>query len=379
MRSRQIILRVTAALLMLSNPFERVCAAERWPLWTSYKARFLSDGGRIIDPDLGDRTTSEGQAYALFFSLVADDRDDFHHILSWTEQTLTKGGLSKSLPAWLWAKDGKGSWQVPDWNAASDADLWLAYTLIEAGRLWKEPVLRATGISLAGHIFQEEVVDISGLGTMLLPGPQGFRRQPSTYLLNPSYLPVQLLLALSGQIPDGPWEAIASATPQVVRSSAPKGFEMDWMAYRPGSGFMTQPAPTAPPLASYDAIRVYLWAGMLDPQTPHRKELLDAAPGMLRYLRTHGQPPAEVTEDGVVKDPNGSAGFSAALLPYLDSLNESGLRAKQERRLRSEWDPATGLYGRPLHYYDQNLALFGTGWMEKRFSFDRYGNLSVAW
>jgi endoglucanase len=37
------------------------------------------------------------------------------------------------------------------------------------------------------------------------------------------------------------------------------------------------------------------------------------------------------------------------------------------------------LYGRPARYYDENLALFGTGWMERRFRFGREGELEVSW
>ena len=59
-----------------------VCAQESslaqspkaWPLWESYKAQFYDRAGRIVDHDDGDRTTSEAQAYGLFFALVANDR-----------------------------------------------------------------------------------------------------------------------------------------------------------------------------------------------------------------------------------------------------------------------------------------------------------------
>jgi hypothetical protein len=30
-------------------------------------------------------------------------------------------------------------------------------------------------------------------------------------------------------------------------------------------------------------------------------------------------------------------------------------------------------------YYDQNLALFATGWAEERYRFDREGCLKVRW
>ena len=51
--------------------------AHSWPLWESYAATFVDAQGRVIDWDENGRTTSEGQAYAMFFALVADDRDRF--------------------------------------------------------------------------------------------------------------------------------------------------------------------------------------------------------------------------------------------------------------------------------------------------------------
>ena len=73
-----------------------------WPLWDQYKLQFLKPEGRIVDWDAGARTTSEGQAYALFFSLVADDRPAFDCILAWTETHLAQDSLRNNLPAWLW-------------------------------------------------------------------------------------------------------------------------------------------------------------------------------------------------------------------------------------------------------------------------------------
>jgi endoglucanase len=51
----------------------------------------------------------------------------------------------------------------------------------------------------------------------------------------------------------------------------------------------------------------------------------------------------------------------------------------QVDRLASTNHSAMGLYGRTPVYYDQNLALFSTGWVEQRYSFDRDGRLKVKW
>ena len=65
--------------------------------WDAYAKRFISGDGRVIDPQGGDRTTSEGQSYALFFSLVSNDRVRFDKLLTWTESNLGQGDLGREM------------------------------------------------------------------------------------------------------------------------------------------------------------------------------------------------------------------------------------------------------------------------------------------
>lgn len=353
-------------------------AAAKWPLWESYTAFFLDPAGRILDHEAADRTTSEGQSYALFFSLVANDRVRFNRILAWTQTNLGRGDLGAQLPAWLWS-GRDGVWKVTDKGSASDADLWIAYTLLEAGRHWRDPRLTSLGRRLAALILQQEVADLPGLGPMLLPGASGFKTSDAWYQLNASYLPVQLLLALSTHTGDPRWQQIAAAVPQVLEGSSVKGFILDWIAYRSGDGFSTQPAPVSPLLASYDAIRVYLWAGMLAPETPARARILAALSGMAAYLDKNPIPPSGVSEAGQVVDARSNVGFSMSVIPLLIALNRIAPLEKQRLRVQSEKDDKTGLYGKKPAYYDQNLALFALGWCENRFLFDAQGRLSLNW
>ena len=59
----------------LSTCLEGGCrTSPNWPLWESYAKSSFDGQGRIVDHSAGDRTTSEGQAYGMFFALVANDR-----------------------------------------------------------------------------------------------------------------------------------------------------------------------------------------------------------------------------------------------------------------------------------------------------------------
>jgi len=352
------------------------CAAQDWPLWKSYTTAFTDNQIRVIDHDGGDRTTSEGQAYAMFFALVANDRPRFDGLLHWTELNLADGDLSSHLSAWLWGQRQDKSWGVRDANSAADADLWMAYTLLEAGNAWGEQRYTSLGRALAKRIAAEEVAQIPGFGPMLLPGSKGFQHGNS-YRLNASYVPLQLIAALAREFPDGPWKQIEANVPAVVEGSAPHGFVADWADLRADKNDDKNFAPS--PIGSYDAVRVYLWAGMLDPQAQYRGEILKSLSGMKSYLGTHPVPPEKVRQDGTIESPNGPVGFSAALIPFLSSLGEKDPEHEQNSRLSAQLDAKTRLYGKPPRYYDQNLALFALGWKEHRFWFDSQANLRLAW
>ncbi len=371
-------------LLLLVLQGMALRAQQPWPLWESY-ARFMIDQqGRVIDRSSQDKTTSEGQSYALFFALVANDRARFDRILDWTQTNLAGGDLAQHLPAWSWGKAPDGSWHVLDQNPASDADLWIAYDLCEAGRLWKDPKLTKLGVTLTARIAQLEVAYVPNLGTTLLPGPTGFHPATDTWILNPSYMPPPLLAYFAKMQPAGPWSAVLESLRPILAQGAGGRFAMDWIA----AGTQIRPSVSPaqllakdmdkPPVGSYDAIRVYLWLGISDPATAGVHQLLPLVSGMANYLKSHPAPPEQVDEIGRIVSPNSPAGFSAAVFPYLEAVNLKGPAKQQANRLTASKN-GTGLFGPRSDYYDQNLALFATGWEEHRFGFDRDGLLKVKW
>jgi hypothetical protein len=93
-----------------------------------------------------------GQSYGLFFALVANDHERFDRLLHWTNNNLAGGDLGTRLPGWLWGKTPGGQWQILDQHSASDADLWIAYSLCEAGRLWRQPLYGALGRRMLARI-----------------------------------------------------------------------------------------------------------------------------------------------------------------------------------------------------------------------------------
>jgi endo-1,4-beta-D-glucanase Y len=376
----------SAILLLLLTGAGRCGADEPWPLWESYTKRFLDDQGRVIDRSAADRTTSEGQAYAMFFSLVGNDRAHFDKLLNWSEANLAQGDLTLRLPAWLWGKSASGEWKTLDQNSASDADLWMVYTLLQAGRLWHEPRYEKLGQVMAARMAKQNLALIPNLGTTLLPGPQGFHPDAETWMINPSYLPLPLVVALSKWIPGGVWGGVLDSLPKLTGGKSSHQFAMDWVAAG-ASGVHPSGAPAEPtagaheshPAGSYDAIRVYLWLGMAAPGTPKLRELLGDVDGMAKAVGSGITPPLEVNAEGAVVRAEAPIGFSAAMIPYLTAIGMKAQAKTQMDRLTATRDSGSGLYGRPAEYYDQNLVLFSTGWSEERFRFERDGRLRVKW
>jgi endo-1,4-beta-D-glucanase Y len=387
-QSRRWILLAVLPFLVAATGGCKPAAMQSWPFWEKYAARFISADGRVIDPMRDSITTSEGQSYALFFALVNNDRIRFDLLLKWTQANLADGDLSAHLPGWMWGKAPDGKWKLLDKGQAADSDCWIAYTLIEAGRLWKNDHYTQLGRSMMSHIAETEIEDMPGFGLILMPGLSENFIHGQTYKLNPSYLPHFIFARFAAVDPTGPWAAIEANIPRLLKQSARGGYAMDWVTYTPGAGF--RPAsgpeppdpskPVSPAFGSYDAIRVYLWAGMENPERTMRAELLAAVPSMAGYLADHGAPPEKVSDEGIPILQDGPVGFSAAVLPYLRALPQMGKAATQQKqRIDAQLDPVTGLYGKDPAYYDQNLILFASGFDQKKFSFGSDGELKVQW
>lgn len=347
---------------------------EKWGLWEAYAERFIAKDGRVIDRASADRTTSEGQAYALFFALVAGDQKRFERILTWTQANLAGGDLSARLPAWKWGKKKDGSWGILDKNSASDADLWFIYVLNEAGRLLCTEQYTVLAKKMAALVVKHEVATIPGLGPTLMPGRHGFTVDEKTWRLNPSYLPLFLVRRLVSAGLPGEWDKILESTVAMIKATARNGFIPDWVVYRAGVGFIDDPKFGT--TGSYDAIRNYLWAGLLSGEDKHKALVDSKLSGPLRYWQARGKVPERVNVASGQPLPNGGhgpAGFYAVLLPRIKASGTDQERA----RLRGVMDylRRDQMLGSPPHYYDQNLALFAEGFVDRRFQFMADGRL----
>lgn len=358
-----------------------------WPEWQQFKQAYISEQGRVIDvSDARKITTSEGQSYGLFFALVANDQATFGRLVDWTENNLAEGDLTARLPAWLWGENEQQVWMVLDSNSASDSDLWLAYDLLEAGRLWNNRRYQLLGTLLLQRIAREEVVDIPGLGVMLLPGKVGFIHKGDSeaqhsWTLNPSYLPPQLLARFTRL--HGPWQEMQTSYQRLLEGAAPQGLVPDWIVWHNTNGWQPvskaetktgeqteEPAnENADYDGSYDAIRNYLWLGMLANDAPNREALLTLVQPMADLTTKQGLPPEHINSRTGQSRGAGPLGFSAALLPLLAQTEQTGELTQALRLTAAKFDEQA--------YYDSVLRLFGEGWHQGRYRFNAQGELQL--
>ncbi|WP_233593697.1 cellulose synthase complex periplasmic endoglucanase BcsZ [Legionella qingyii] len=340
----------------------KVVASTQWPMWEKFKQYYISMDGRVIDPQLPERkTTSEGQSYGLFFALVADDQPMFDKLLHWTENNLAEGDLRKRLPAWAWGQNAKKEWAVLDSNSAADADLWIAYDLLEAGRLWKNKRYDSLGKMLLQRILKEEIIQIPKLGLMLLPGKFGFNFK-NTWRFNPSYLPPQLFARFAAL--NRKWNILERNSRRLLLETSLKGFAPDWVMWKKNMGW--QPDSQRPNLGSYDAIRVYLWIGMLAPDAPQAAELVKHFLPIIYLTQQLGWVPEKIDIVNGKTQGKGPIGFAAALLPLLAN-NQSELIIQRQRIDAVEFTNND--------YYGSVLRLYGEGWDQNRYRFNAQGEL----
>ena len=105
--------------------------------WQAYKARFVTDQGRVVDTGNNEISHSEGQGYGMLIAVAAGDRATFDRIWGWTRANLMV--RDDELIAWRWEPRKRPG--VADMNDASDGDILVAWALAEAARALGRHVL----------------------------------------------------------------------------------------------------------------------------------------------------------------------------------------------------------------------------------------------
>lgn len=353
-------------LILVFNFFYHSALASdvTWPEWDSFKQAMVSADGRVIDYSSSNAiTTSEGQSYAMFFALVANDRAAFDRLLLWTEVNLAQGSFKRHAIAWLWGRNKHRRWQVLDQNTAVDANLWIAYNLLEAGRLWHDKRYIQKAYAVMENI-SKDITTVKALGSVLLPGKYGFVHA-NGYRINPSYYPPMVMRRLSFM--GKGWSELDKVALKIIVNSSPKGYAPDWVEWYPDAYQWNIP-DNKKDIGSYDAIRVYLWIGMMA-DSPLKDKLQKHFSPFIQLVKQSGHVPLAVNCLSGVMQGHGPIGFEAALMPWMSGRRDFS-KPKALIDLKSV---------KSIGYYNSVLVLFGKGWYEKKYRFDKNGYLKPAW
>jgi endoglucanase len=204
--------------------------------------------------------------------------------------------------------------------------------------------------------------------------------------LNPSYYPLPLLRRIAFERSNLQWDEIISNVPKVIKEGSPQKFPADWIYYKLNTGDIPEFYfdPTRGQKSSFDAIRVYLWAGVTHPDDPYRRDILLSISGIVRAIAIKGYVPEKIDAltGEIINNSYSPFGFSAAVAPYFYAIGKKETAQAQINRANSMIKKSQlpeNINTNKLRYYDYSLSLFGLGFTEGYYRFNLNGFLETAW
>lgn len=338
-----------------------------------FQSLHIEPSGRVVDFSSEQlHSSSESQAYTMFFALAHHSPAVFDRAWTWSRDNLFVSSNTE-LPAWKWGRRSNGTWGVLDPNPASDADVWMAYALHEAGVRWRKPEYTQASARLRKAIVQQEVVSLTGLGRTLLPAPMGFSLPDKAHRLNPSYVVLPLFQRFAVVEPEGPWAELHNSSVALLKASAGRGFVPDWVVLTAAGRAVADQQTQG--VGSYDSIRAYMWAAMV-PEPRLRQTMTTTFYGMREAHRQSGGVPETTSSVTGEYAGTGPVGFSAALLPYFAETLPSAVPVHKARI--QQWLASSERATDQSNYYNYALLLFGLGWAEGCYRFSDMGQLILS-
>jgi endo-1,4-beta-D-glucanase Y len=331
--------------------------------WDGYRHAFVTPDGRVVRPEHGGDTVSEGQAYTLLRAVWMDDRATFDRVWRWTRTHLARTGREgASLLAWHWTPAAGG--RVDDWNVATDADTDVALALLMAAERWPPrdadlPPYRASALAIIADLAAHALVEDTRGMPVLLPGAWADQRsQDRAVVINPSYLSPATYRVFHRVTADGRWLALASSAYDVLGAVCTKDAVIpDWVRWRSADDWAVE--GTGRVRSGWDAVRVpwrvatdWLWFG-----EPRARAFLDGClvPFVQRRTRAgHGL----AVEYSLTGEVLGADDHPLANALYAFALSDPDERNALLARVEARMVRGSGglFFGQLDRYYVNSLA-----------------------
>lgn len=322
-------------------------------LWSSYRYKYIVEGARVISPDEGYVTTSEGQGYALLRALWSSDRQTFARVWNWTRRNLQV--RDDALFAWKW----KG--RVKDKNSATDADTDIALALLLGAQRFSEPEYERQAKRIIDDIWDKEILHLSSSKHYVVAGNwapgEAFATVHVAYLAPYAY-------EIFGQFDRlHPWKRVIESSYEIFnwlyfdkKLKLPP--ELVYVNQKTGELELTRPGQSAPSRFSYDAFPIY-WRVAADARW-HGRSQVKLRKKMLEFFEAEWDRRAAFYDNYSVQ---GDARSRLEALPLYATIHSLAERENKElarkiwgAKLKSLWQMS--LNGKVLPYYLQNWIWF---------------------
>lgn len=335
--------------------------------WRWYREEYITDEGQVIDRTAeGNKTTSEGQSYALLRAVWEDDREVFDNVLSWTLTNLKQ--KDTNLFAWLASAENPGIAEIEDYTTASDADEDIALALLFASKKWNDARYLEVAQPIINDIWEHEVVNVGG--TYYLTAGTNLERNGG-YLINPSYFSPAAYRIFAEVDKEHPWEQLAEDSYTILDNlhastafgSSETGLVPNWFIVQPDGTYQSTVGFTNDQADYYgfDAFRLY-WRVALDHvwfERPEAKEYLEqVAPFFKKEWEEKQHIHAVYKMDGTPVVQYGDMSTDAGALAALYVAEPDTAIDLYTARFWPEYE--NGYWDEANKYYTQNWAWFAT-------------------
>lgn len=340
--------------------------------WNSYKKEYWeNETGRTLDKQQNDITTSEGQSYTMLRSVWMSDKQTFDKAWDWTKQHLER---DDKLFSWRWGERSDGTYgvltDVGGQNAASDAEVDIALSLLMAAGRWQQESYLNEAKALIDAIWEHEIVEVQGTPYLTSNNLEKYSQSP--IVMNPSYFAPYAFREFAKADTDHDWMAVVDSSydflNRAIDSPLDKGTSAglppDWVLMDRTTGAIA--APTTQNLTtnySYDAMRV-TWRLAMDYEwnkEPRAKETLEK----MKFLSNEWQNGATIystyTHNGDALTQDEVAETYGTTLGYFDVVNPEQAGEVYEQKIKTLYDQNTNAWKEPLTYYASNWVWFGIG------------------
>ena len=176
------------------------------PAYNQWKATFAS-GGKVIRPENGNDTVSEGIAYGMLIAVNMNDQPLFDGLYTYWKNNSPSGSrlMTWCIPA------GGNSCQAQGGGSATDADEDAAFALLQAGKLWGG-TYNADAKALIAEIWAKDIDKTS----MLPTGGTNYGNSTAGRVTNASYFAPAYYRAFAAAGDTNNWAGVVSAVYSVI-------------------------------------------------------------------------------------------------------------------------------------------------------------------